>query len=197
MIETLKEIKKKAKEDKIPIIEDKSLKFLTDYIKKHSVKKILEVGSAVGYSSICMAMVDKDIQITTIEKDENRYLEAVKNIKKMDLEKQIHIFFKDALEISFEDSFDLIFIDAAKGKNQQFFEHFEKNLKEDGVIFTDNINFHGLTKTPLEEIESKNVRSLVLKIRSYIAFLQDHPNYDTTFYEIGDGISMTQRKKDG
>ena len=68
MIETLKEIKKKAKEDKIPIIEDKSLKFLTDYIKKHSVKKILEVGSAVGYSSICMAMVDKDIQITTIER---------------------------------------------------------------------------------------------------------------------------------
>lgn len=195
MINTLKEIKKKAKEDKIPIIQDSGLKFISNYIMKNSVKKILEVGSAVGYSAICMALLRDDIQIVTIEKDETRYLEAVKNIKSMNLEKKICILFKDALDVSFDEKFDMIFIDAAKGKNLEFFEHFEKNLEKNGVIFTDNINFHGLTHTPLEEIESKNVRSLVVKIRTYIEYLKNNPNYETVFYDVGDGISMTKRKE--
>lgn len=192
----VEQIKKKAKEENVPIMQDDGIKFLTDYIKNNSVKQILEIGTAVGYSAICMASVSKDIKVVSIERDEERYLEAVENVKKMNLENQITLIYKDALEVELDEKFDLIFIDAAKGKNIEFFEKFEKNLKKNGTIITDNINFHGFTEMPLEEIKSKNLRSLIKKIRKYITYLKENETYQTIFYDIGDGVSVTTRKED-
>lgn len=90
-----------------------------------------------------MARTRDDIHITTIERDETRYMEALKNIKKFNLEDRITLIFNDALNVKLEGEFDLIFIDAAKGKNKDFFEHFEANLSLDGYIITDNMDFHG------------------------------------------------------
>ena len=192
---TIKKIKEYALVNDVPIMQDDGIKFLTDFIVKNNIFTILEVGTAIGYSAIMMALVNPKIKITTIERDENRYLEAVKNIKKMGLDDRITILYKDALDVSLKDKYDLIFLDGAKGQNINFFEHFEKNLEEDGFVITDNINFHGYVKKDESEIKSRNLRGLVRKIKEYIKYLKSSAKYETTFYETGDGISVTRRKR--
>lgn len=188
-------IKEYAKENNVPIIQDASLHFIEEYIKNNNIKKVLEIGTAIGYSSIMMALVDPKIKITTIERDETRYLEAIKNIKKFNLENRITLIFNDAFNVKLEENYDMIFIDAAKSQNTKFFTIFEKNLKSRGTIITDNIAFHGLVQKNEEEIESRNVRGIVRKIKEYIEFLKQNEEYDTIFYELGDGISVSKRKK--
>ena len=180
-----------AEENNVPIITDEGINYIREYIKKHNIKNILEVGAAIGYSSILMALVDKDITITTIERDEKRYLEAVKNIKKCHLEDRINLLYKDAFEVTLSDEFDLIFIDAAKAQNTRFFEKFEKNLSKNGTIITDNMNFHGLVEDT-ESIKSRNLRALVRKVKNYHEFLQNNENYETEFLEIGDGLAISR-----
>lgn len=139
----IKELKEYAILENIPIMQDEGIEFLTNFIIKKQLKNILEIGTAIGYSAIMMARTRDDIHITTIERDETRYMEALKNIKKFNLEDRITLIFNDALNVKLEGEFDLIFIDAAKGKNKDFFEHFEANLSLDGYIITDNMDFHG------------------------------------------------------
>ena len=141
-----------------------------------------------------MALISKDIKIVTVEKDEKRYLEALKNIKKLKLEDQITILFQDALTLNLKEKFDLIFIDAAKAQNKNIFNRFSNNLNKKGFILTDNLNFHGMVSLPNEEIPSRNLRQLVRKIKNYIDFLKDNEKYVTRFYDIGDGISVTWKK---
>jgi len=190
----VEEIKREAEKNNIPIMTDDGIEYLTNYIKENNIKKILEIGTAVGYSAIKMALVSNDIEITTIERDEKRYLEAIKNIKKLKLQDRITILFKDALDVSISDKYDLIFIDAAKAQSINFFEKFEKNLKEHGTILTDNMNFHGLVDKPLNEISSRNVRGLVRKINNYHDFLVENDNYITQFLDVGDGIALSVKR---
>ena len=190
----IKIMKEYAHEENIPIMQDDGIEFLTSFIEKKNIKNILEIGTAIGYSAIMMAHVNSDIHITTIERDEARYLEALKNIKKFHMEEQITLVFNDALNIEDSGEYDLIFIDAAKGKNIDFFNHFEKNLKENGYIITDNMGFHGYVEMNEEEIESKNIRGIVRKIKDYIYFLENNMQYKTVIYKIGDGIAVTERR---
>lgn len=194
MKERIKQIKEYAKENNVPIMMEDGIEFLTDYIKKNNIKNILEIGTAIGYSAIMMSLVDKDIKITTIERDENRYQEALKNIKIFNLENQITPILKDAFEVELTDEFDLIFIDAAKAQSIKFFEKFEVNLKQNGTVITDNLNFHGMVQKDEKEITSRNVRGIVRKTKAYIEFLKENKNYETTFYDIGDGISISIKK---
>lgn len=189
----LAKIKETALENNIPIMVDATAIYLQEMIRKNKVHHILEIGSAVGYSAIMMCD-GEDVTVTTIEKDEGRYLEAVKNVEKMNLQERIHLLHADALEIELDELYDLIFIDAAKAQNKKFFEHFSKNLKPNGVIVTDNMKFHGLVEQELEEIESKNLRQMIRKIHDYISFLQNHPDYVTEFLDIGDGLAVSRRK---
>ena len=191
MKEQIEQIKEYAKENNVPIMMEDGIEFLTDYIKKNNIKNILEIGTAIGYSAIMMALVDKDIKITTIERDENRYQEALKNIKIFNLENQITPILKDAFEVELTDEFDLIFIDAAKAQSIKFFEKFEVNLKQNGTVITDNLNFHGMVQKDEKEITSRNVRGIVRKTKAYIEFLKENKKYETTFYDIGDGISIS------
>ena len=192
--EEILKIKEYAKLENIPIMMDDGIEFLTSFIEKKGIKNILEIGTAIAYSAIMMAKVSKDIHITTIERDETRYMEALKNIKKMNLEDRITLIFNDALNIELENKFDLIFIDAAKGKNIEFFNHFEKNLETDGFIITDNMSFHGYVEMNEEDIPSKNILKIVRKIKDYIYFLENNMIYKTVIYKIGDGISVTERR---
>ena len=189
----VKQIKKYALEENVPIMQDDGISFLTNFIVKNQIKTVLEIGTAIGYSAIQMALANNNLKVVTIEKDEKRYLEAVKNIKKLQLEDRITLIFKDALDVKLEDKFDLIFIDAAKSQSIHFFENFEKNLNENGYIITDNLNFHGYVNKSEEEIKSKNLRALVRKIKEYKIFLQENKKYTTEFLEIGDGISLSKR----
>lgn len=188
---SITDLEKYAKENKVPIISKDGLEFIVEYIKEHKVKKILEIGTAIGYSAINMAKVDENIKITTIERNEKMYAEARKNIRNSGLEKRITLVLKDALEVNATGKYDLIFIDAAKAQYIKFFEKFKSNLSKNGVIITDNLNFHGLTKHP-EEIQSKNLKALVNKINNYKDFLKDNKEFTTKFYEIGDGISISK-----
>ena len=190
---TIKEIREYAEKNNVPIMMDDGIKYLINYINKNQVKSVLEIGTAIGYSAIMMALSNKDLFITTIERDEKRYLEALKNIKKLNLENRITLVFNDALDANISEKFDLIFIDAAKAQSIKFFEKFEKNLNPDGTIITDNIKFHGLVDKKEEEIESRNLRALVRKVKNYIEFLRTNEHYKTEFLDIGDGLSVSKK----
>ena len=190
----IKEMKEYAEANNVPIMTDEGIQYLLRYIQKNEVRKILEIGTAIGYSAIMMCSVNPDIIVTTIERDEKRYLEALKNIKKFGLEDRIELIYHDALEVQLDDQYDLLFIDAAKAQNQKFFERFERNLKSDGTIITDNMNFHGLVDKDPEEISSRNLRQLVRKVKDYIDFLKENSNYETTFLDIGDGLAVSRKK---
>ena len=185
----LEEIEKYAQENNVPIMQKDGIEFLTNYIKENNIKTILEIGSAIGYSAIKMCLVDECIKVTTIERDEIRYLEAVKNIKEFNLGDRINIIHDDAFNVELKGKFDLIFIDAAKSQYIKFFEKFEKNLKTNGVIVSDNLSFHGLVEDETKT-NNRNTKQLVRKIRKYIDYLKENPNYKTTFYELGDGVAI-------
>ena len=190
MDKEIKRIEKYAKEHNVPIMEKTGIEFLTEYIKEHNVKNILEIGTAIGYSAIKMALVDDKIKVTTIERDNERYLEALKNIKEFGLEKRITLVLGDASLVDVSDKYDLIFIDAAKAQYINFFEKFSKNLNKNGVIISDNIGFHGMVESN-ERIENRNLRQLVNKIRNYIDYLKENKKFTNEFYKIGDGSSVS------
>lgn len=190
----IREIKKYALDNRVPIMVDDGIDFITTFIIKHQINSVLEIGTAIGYSAIMMALANPNLKITTIERDKDRYLEAVKNVKKLDLEDRITLVFSDALETNIEGKFGLIFIDAAKGQNIRFFEKYEDNLEEHGFIITDNMNFHGLVDKVDAEIESRDLRSLVRKIRDYRTFLLNNSNYNVELLNIGDGIAVAEKK---
>ena len=187
------DLKEYAKINHVPIMQDEGIEYIINYIKKNNVKNILEIGTAIGYSAIRMAL-NKDICVTTVERDLNMYNEAIKNIKEFNLDNQIKVIHGDALDINIIGKFDLIFIDAAKSQYIKFFNKYKDNLNEDGVIITDNLSFHGLVEDETK-IKSKNVKQLVKKIKDYIEFLKENKEFDTEFLSIGDGISISKLKK--
>ena len=189
----IRRLEEYAKENNVPIMMKDGIEFLSQYIKENNVKTILEIGSAIGYSAIRMALVDKDIKVTTIERDTNRYNEAVKNIKEFNLENQIEIINADALEYTTDKQFDLIFIDAAKAQYIKFFEKYKTNLKQNGTIISDNLDFHGLVKNP-ELTSNRNTKQLVRKINTYIEFLKENKEFKTEFISLGDGIGISKRQ---
>lgn len=186
-------MRKYAKENSVPIIQDEGLAFLKAIVKLYKPKKILEVGCAIGYSSSMMCLYS-NAEIYTIERDPLMYEEACKNIKALGLDDKIHIIFKDALEIGNELDgleFDMIFIDAAKGQYTKFFEKFSSLLKDKGIIVTDNMLFHGLLD---QEIQNRNLRQLVNKLKKYHTFLLENEEYDTSIYDLGDGMALSIKK---
>lgn len=194
MKETIMAMERYAEANNIPIIELDAIKFIMKYIKLNNVQKVLEIGTAIGYSAILMANANDTVEITTIEKDEKRYREAVKNVNSCGLDKRIEIVYNDALEVNLSGrGYDLIFIDAAKGGYIKYFEKFCHYLNQGGVIITDNLNFHGLVKNK-SSIKSKNLRGIVDKIEKYKEFLNNNEDYVTKFYEIGDGLSVSFKK---
>lgn len=196
MREKIIEMEEYAKEHNVPIIEKDSIAFIMKFIKANDVKEVLEIGSAIGYSAILMASVKDDVKVTTIERDETRYMECLKNVKKCDMQDKISVVYQDALEVNLSGvSYDLIFIDAAKGQYTNFFEKYKYFLKPNGVIISDNLKFHGHVGNR-NNIANRNLKQLVGKIENYIDFLKDNEEFETKFYDVGDGLSVSIRKND-
>lgn len=191
----MKELEEYAKINNIPIMQKNGILYLINYIKENNIKNILEIGSAIGYSSIMMASIDSDIRITTIERDKDRYDLAVSNIKKYNLDKQINIIYGDAVDTDITGMYDLIFIDAAKGKNIFFFEKYKNNLVKGGTIITDNLSFHGLVEDS-DLVKTKNQRGIVNKIKDFISFLDNNDEFDTEYIPVGDKIAISKRRSD-
>lgn len=188
----LEKIEKYAIDNNVPIMQKDGILFLKDFIKNNNIKNILEIGTAIGYSAINMALVNENIKIISIERDANRYNEAISNINKFNLQDRIKVINDDAFNVSLNEEFDLIFIDAAKAQNIKFFNKFSPLLKNNKFIITDNLNFHGLVNESEENL-SRNLRQLTRKIKNYINFLKENKEFETSFYEIGDGISVSKK----
>lgn len=191
----MKELEEYAKINNIPIMQKDGILYLINYIKENNIRNILEIGSAIGYSSIMMASINSDIRITTIERDKDRYDLAVSNIKKYNLDKQINIIYGDAVDTDIAGMYDLIFIDAAKGKNIFFFEKYKNNLVKRGTIITDNLSFHGLVEDS-DLVKTKNQRGIVNKIKDFISFLDNNEEFATEYIPVGDKIAISKRRSD-
>ncbi len=193
----LDKIKEYANKNNVPIITDQGLAmlvFLVDLIKP---KSLLEIGTAIGFSSISLASYSPDLYIDTIERDEMMFQEAIKNIKLSNLEERINVIKEDALEVDLsilKEEYDLIFIDGAKAQYINFFEKYKDLLSLNGVIITDNLLFHGFV-IDRKSIKSKNLKDLVRKIDRFNLWLKDNDDFETTFLSIGDGMALSKRKK--
>ena len=188
----LERIKEKALEEHIPIIMDDTLEVIEEYLKENKPKKILEIGTAVGYSAICFTKVlEENGIIDTIEREHTRVEEAKENIKKMGLEDKINILEGDAVEIlpTLEGKYDAIFIDAAKGKYPFFLKESLRMLSYNGVIFADNILYKGYV---LSDYNKHKQRTAVRNLREYIKETTEDENLDTKILEVGDGLAITK-----
>jgi predicted O-methyltransferase YrrM len=188
----LLEMEQYAKEHNVPIMELIGMEALLQFIRLIQPKAILEIGTAIGYSSIRMAKAVQNVNVVTIERDEERYQRALYYIEKANMSEQIEVILGDALEVSIEQTFDVIFIDAAKGQYTKFFEKYEKLLGKNGVIISDNVLFKGLVA--VNNTDNKRIKSLVKKIQSYNEWLMQNSLYDTTILPISDGIAISKQK---
>ncbi len=190
----LKELKINALENHIPIIMDDTLEVISKIMKENQIKSILEIGTAVGYSAICFSKyMTEDGFIDTIERDEERIKEAKKNVKDMELQEKINIYEGDAVEIlpTLNKKYDMVFIDAAKGKYPFFLKESLRMLNENGIIFADNILYKGYV---MSDYNKHKQRTAVRNLREYIKEVTENPNIETEILEVGDGLAISKLK---
>lgn len=190
----ISEIKLYARKNDVPIMQDQSQQFICEYIKNHNYKKILEIGTAIGYSTIQFAKTSPDVKVTSIELDIDRFIKARQNVEDCNLQDRITLINENALDTQMDDKFDLIFIDGPKAQYIKFFEKYKNNLNPNGVIISDNLFFHGMVED-LTLTHNYSTIKLVKKIRKYIDFLKNNQEFTTEFFELGDGISVSSPKK--
>ncbi|WP_346393849.1 O-methyltransferase [Virgibacillus pantothenticus] len=188
-------IEQGAKKDRVPIMEPVSMHFVQQIIRLKQPKRILEIGTAIGYSALRMLEAAPDAEIVTMERDVQRYQEAIQNIRTHGAEKQIKILLGDALEmlknLQNEALFDVIFIDAAKSQYRRFFELVTPLLANEGIIITDNVLFRGYVENP--HIAPSRYKKMVEKINDYNYWLMQHPLFTTSIVPIGDGIAISMK----
>ena len=191
----LLKVKEKALEEHIPIIMDDTLETIEKYIGNSKLNKILEIGTAVGYSAICFTQfLSENGKIDTIEREKDRVEEAKENIKKAEVQEYIQIYEGDAVEIlpNLNDKYDMIFIDAAKGKYPFFLQQSLRLLNSDGIIFADNILYKGYV---MSDYNKHKQRTAVRNLREYIKEVSENPNLETEILEVGDGLAVSKLKK--
>ena len=190
----LEKIKQKALEEHIPIIMDDTLEVIEKELKENPPKRILEIGAAVGYSAMCFSeFLAQDGVIDTIERDEERIQEAKENFKKVGVEDKINLYEGDAVEIlpTLNEKYDMVFIDAAKGKYPFFLKEALRMLNSNGIILADNVLYKGYV---MSDYNKHKQRTAVRNLREYIAETTENPLLDTEILEVGDGLAITKMK---
>ena len=188
----LEKIKKKALEDKVPIIIDDTLEAVAKILTEIKPNKILEIGTAVGYSAICFSeYLQENGKIDTIERDTERVKEARENIKKAEVEDKINIYEGDAVEIlpTLNDEYDVVFIDAAKGKYPFFLNQALRMIKTGGMIIADNVLYKGYV---MSDYNKHKQRTAVRNLREYIAEITNNDKLETKILEVGDGLAISK-----
>lgn len=191
----IKELEDFAQEHNVPIVREETARLIEFMVTTKKPKRILELGTAIGYSSILMALtLNGDVQITTIERDEKMVEIASNNIKKAGLENNITIIEGDCLGIleTLNEEFDMIFIDAGHGHYCEFLPHCLRMLSKDGVIMADNVLFRGMVAC--NELMVKRKITIVKRMRKYLDMVSQDENLMTTVLPMGDGIALTVRR---
>lgn len=192
--EELEKIKQKALEEHIPIIMDDTLEVIEKQLKEKPPKRILEIGAAVGYSAMCFSEFLADGgKIDTIERDEERIKEAKINFKNVGVEEKIKLYEGDAVEIlpTLNEKYDMVFIDAAKGKYPFFLKEALRMINKNGIIFADNILYKGYV---MSDYNKHKQRTAVRNLREYIKEVTESPNLETEILEVGDGLAISRIK---
>ena len=190
----LEKIKQKALEEKIPIIMDDTLEVIDEILSKDKPEKILEIGTAVGYSAICFSKYLKENgRIDTIEREEDRVIQAKENIQRAEVEKKINILFGDAVEIlpTLKDKYDVIFIDAAKGKYPFFLKEALRMLNSNGIILADNVLYKGYV---MSDYNKHKQRTAVRNLREFLKELDENEELEVKVLEVGDGLAIARKK---
>lgn len=189
----LKELEEYAEVNRVPIAQKETINFLKTMIAIKKPKRVLELGTAIGYSAIIMART-YPCEVVTIERDQAMITEANINISKAELQDKIHVKLGDCVEVleSLEEPFDFIFMDAGKGHYNDFLPHCIRLLKNDGIIVADNVLFRGMVAN--DELVIKRKITIVKRMRSYLEKVSKDPNLYTTVIPMGDGIAVTTRR---
>lgn len=185
-------IKQKALENHIPILMDDTLEAISKILKENKPKNILEIGTAVGYSAICFSeYLPEDGKIDTIERDVLRAEEAIENIKKAGVENKINVIIGDAVDIlpTLNNKYDIVFIDATKGKYPFFLEQAIRMINKSGIIIADNVLYKGYV---LSDYNKHKQRTAVRNLREYIYKVTNTPNIQTEILEVGDGLAISK-----
>ena len=193
-IEELEKIKQKALQEHIPIIMDDTLEVVADILSQIKPKKILEIGTAVGYSAMCFSKyLQEDGWIDTIEREKERIEEAKENIQRVGVKDRIHIWEGDAVEIlpTMQENYDMVFIDAAKGKYPFFLKEALRMLAPQGVILADNVLYKGYV---MGDYNKHKQRTAVRNLREYISEVTQNPDLETKILEVGGGLAISKRK---
>ncbi|MDQ0183627.1 putative O-methyltransferase YrrM [Cytobacillus kochii] len=191
------EMEEYARENRVPIMELEGIEAMLQIVRIQQPTKILEIGTAIGYSALRMAEACPSAHIVTLERDQERYEKAENYFARSGMANQITLIKGDALEQEDEvrilGDYDMIFIDAAKGQYKKFFEMYSQYLNDTGVIITDNVLFKGLVYEKAE-IEKKRIRNLVQKIDQFNEWLMKNDRYHTVILPIGDGVAISRKK---
>lgn len=188
-------LKKDALENHIPIIMDDTLEKIKEILETEKPKRILEIGTAVGYSASCFVRYsDEDVVVDTIELDEERAKQAIENVKKIGVDKNINIMIGNAVEIlpTLSEEYDIVFIDAAKSKYSIFLEEGIRLIRNGGLILADNVLYKGYV---MSDYNKHKQRTAVRHLREYIKEVTENPNLETEILEIGDGLAITRVTK--
>lgn len=186
-----------AKDENVPIMELDGIEVLLQWLRFQQPARILEVGTAIGYSALRMADALPHTEIVTIDRDENRLNQAKSFIERSGFKDRVHVIYGDALDVKEQveafGQYDAIFIDAAKSQYGRFFELYESLLPKNGVIYTDNVLFKGLVADPTPEL-SRNVKQLLRKLDRYNQWLMNNKNYQTVILPVGDGLAISKKR---
>lgn len=194
MSDSQKELVEFAQQQNVPILKDEAQEFLIKLIQEENKKEILELGTAIAYTSIALAKSDKGIVIDTIEKNPKMSQQAINNIQKAGVQSQINCFAMNIDDFVATKKYDVIFVDAAKAQYEKYLYRFTPYLKKDGFFFFDNMIFHGMIYR-VQELKNRSTRCLVKKIVDFRRKISLNNDYKATFYDnIGDGILIVRRR---
>lgn len=181
----------------IPIMQREGLEFMINIFKVNNCCNCLEIGSAIGYSAMMLVSNISDFRVETIELNDERYLEALKNISDNGLDQQIIIHHGDALDFELDKlvlkKYDCLFIDAAKAQYQKFFEKYMPLITDNGICIVDNLDFHGMI-FDIEKIKNRNTKQLVKKIKRFKDWIFNNEQYDVEYHQVGDGICVIRKR---
>ena len=185
-----------AAEHHVPIMEEQGIGELLELLQEQNPHRLLELGTAIGYSALRIAQALPDVRIDTIERDQERYHKALGFIQQSAMQDRVQVICADALELDIAEltpSYDAVFIDAAKGQYERFFNKYESLLAKGGIIYCDNMSMHGMVDQPIKEVPRRK-RTMIRNIRAFREKMDGHPGFDCELLPVGDGLLVCRKK---